>query len=62
MLAFATVLGKAYKTYVRADFYASETGCVFGEFSSTPALGEGLTAYANHYFDTLWQGTFGDSV
>ena len=26
---------------------------VFGEFSSTPALGEGLTAYANHYFDPM---------
>lgn len=62
MLASARTLGQAYGTYVRADFYASETGCVFGEFSSTPARGEAFTPYANHYFDALWQEAFGDRV
>jgi hypothetical protein len=62
MLAFASTLGQAYGTYVRVDFYASENGCVFGEFSSTPARGRGPTSYADRYFDTLWQEAFGNRV
>ena len=62
MRASARTLGKAYGTYVRADFYASEAGCVFGEFSSTPSLGETFTPYANHYFGALWQETFGEKI
>jgi hypothetical protein len=59
MLASAARLGQAYGSYVRADFYASPAGCVFGEFSSTPARGRGPTPYANQYFDELWNRAFG---
>jgi hypothetical protein len=62
MVESAIALGKACKTYVRADFYASENGCVFGELSSTPARGEGLTPYGDRYFEALWQDAFGASV
>ncbi|MGH7832262.1 MAG: ATP-grasp fold amidoligase family protein, partial [Candidatus Binatia bacterium] len=44
MLTMAKRLGRAYGTYVRVDFYASEQGCVFGEFASSH--GRGFTRYA----------------
>lgn len=62
MLACARRLGKAWGTYVRADFYVYGAGCVFGEFSSTPSLGESFTPYADQHFGTLWRETFGDKL
>lgn len=62
MLTLAKKLGKAYGAYVRVDFYASEKGCVFGEFSSTPARGRGFTTYADDYFGTLWQENLADEI
>lgn len=62
MLVLARRLGKAYDTYVRIDFYSSEKGCVFGEFSSTPRWGEGYVDYVNEYFGALWQKHLGDKI
>ncbi len=60
MLACARRLGGAYGTYVRIDFYATDHGCVFGEFSSTPDAGRGYTPFADRYYEELWQRTFPD--
>jgi hypothetical protein len=65
MLTCAKTLGQAYGTYVRADFYVSKTGCVFGEFQSTPILNytfHRFTKFADEYFGALWQQTFPDSI
>jgi hypothetical protein len=62
MLTYARKLGKAYGTYVRVDLYASRGGCVFGEFSSTPGRGTGLTRHAEEYFGALWQEAFPDRI
>jgi hypothetical protein len=62
MLVLAKKLGKAFGSYVRVDLYASEHGCVFGEFSSTPAQGRGFSKYADEYFGALWQDAFGDKI
>jgi len=51
----ARTLARAFDTYVRVDLYATRRGCVFGEFSSTPAGGEHFTPYADEYFESLWQ-------
>lgn len=61
-LAWARRLGKAYETYVRIDFYSSDKGCVFGEFSSTPARGETFTAFTNDYFERLWRRNLGKLI
>lgn len=60
MLAFARTLGKAYGAFVRIDFYATDKGCVFSEFTPTPTLGRGYTPYASQYFLKLWQETYPD--
>jgi len=58
MLHHARVLGTAYGTYVRIDFYASRAGCVFGEFSPTPAKGDFFSPFADTYFERIWRETF----
>jgi hypothetical protein len=60
ILACARTLGVAYGTFVRIDCYATNGGCVFGEFSSTPANGLDFTAFADAYFGELWDATFPD--
>jgi hypothetical protein len=55
MLALASRLGADLGTYMRIDFFASEGGCVFNEFSNTPRGGRDLTPYANELFGSLWE-------
>lgn len=55
MLGAARTLARAFETYVRVDLYATRRGCVFGEFSSTPAGGNHFTPYADEYFESLWR-------
>lgn len=45
ILTYARRLGVAYGTYVRIDFYATDKGCVFSEFSTIPAGGCGFTQF-----------------
>jgi len=60
ILACAKKLGGAYGTFVRVDCYATDRGCVFGEFSSTPLNGRQFTAFADKYLGELWDATFPD--
>jgi len=60
MVACAQRLGAAYETFVRVDLYASDSGCVFGEFSSLPGEGRKFTPFAERYFGELWERTFPD--
>ena len=62
MLDQARRLGLAFETYVRVDCYSSDKGCVFGEFSSTPASGMTFTPFVNRYFERLWQENLGELV
>ncbi|HVN85564.1 MAG TPA: ATP-grasp fold amidoligase family protein [Candidatus Binatia bacterium] len=60
ILTCARRLGAAYETYVRVDCYATDRGCVFGEFASTPVEGANFTPFADRYFESLWQQAFGE--
>ncbi|HEY2386770.1 MAG TPA: ATP-grasp fold amidoligase family protein [Candidatus Binatia bacterium] len=62
MLRHARALGVAYGTFVRADFYATRRGCVFGEFSTTPNSGNDFSDEANRYLGALWQRHFPDAT
>jgi len=62
MHSAAKALGRAYGTFVRVDLYASEEGCVFGEFAATPARGRGFTEFCNRYFEELWEETFPERI
>jgi hypothetical protein len=62
ILATARTLGRAYGTYVRVDLYATDEGCVFGEFAATPSRGMNIAPYADQYFGSLWQELLGDAV
>ena len=62
LLSWARRLGAVYGTYVRVDFYSTDRGCVFGEFSSRPVGGHGFTPYAERYFGELWQRAFPHEV
>jgi hypothetical protein len=58
MLRLATRLGTALGTYMRVDFFATPRGCVFNEFSSTPADGDNFTAYCDDIFGGYWEEKF----
>jgi len=62
MIDCALKLGGAFDTFVRVDLYASENGCVFGEFSSVPYSGNNFTDYANNLFETLWRQKLSDKI
>ncbi|WP_242916175.1 ATP-grasp fold amidoligase family protein [Pontibacter liquoris] len=54
MLVCARQLSKAYKIFVRIDFYATDKGAVFGEFTPTPSQGDGFTAKADKLLTRYW--------
>lgn len=60
MVAAARKLSRAYGIFVRIDFYATDKGAVFGEFTPTPSRGYGFTPYGEelltYYWDTYCNG------
>ncbi len=54
MIAQAKELSKAYEIYVRIDFYATDKGAVFGEFTPTPSAGKYFTAAADRMLVKYW--------
>ena len=56
LIRFAETLGKAYgHEYVRIDFYLTDKGCVFGEFTATPSGGGDLSTNASRIYSNLWK-------
>jgi hypothetical protein len=51
---YAKMLSKVYGIYVRLDFYATDKGAVFGEFTPTPGIGVGFTRKANRMLTRYW--------
>lgn len=62
MLDVSRRLGTAYGTYARIDLFASGEGCVFGEFTSTPRAGRGVTPFADDYLGNLWRQHCPDQI
>ncbi len=62
MKQVARALGAAYETYVRVDLYATDKGCVFGEFTAVPGMGRKITAFGDTYFEKLCVETFPDGI
>lgn len=60
ILRGASALGAACGTFMRVDCFATDSGCLFDEFATTPNDGRGFTAYADAYLGDLWQRTFPD--
>lgn len=58
MKSCARTLGQVYETFVRVDLYASDVGCIFGEFAATPLRGNGFNKFGDQYLEDLWQETF----
>ena len=58
MIALAARLGGAVGTFMRVDFFATEHGCVFNEFASTPGGGHRFTPFCNELFGALWEEKF----
>ena len=59
MLDSALRLGTAFGSYVRIDFFSTNRGCLFNEFSSTPRYRSlGYTTYCDELFEALWQEKF----
>ncbi len=54
MIIQAKKLSKAYELYVRIDFYATDKGAVFGEFTPTPSFGNFFTPEADKLFVKYW--------
>ena len=54
MIGFAKKLSKIYKIFVRIDFYATDKGAIFGEFTPTPGRGKGFTHKADKMLLSYW--------
>jgi hypothetical protein len=54
MIEFAERLSKSYEIFVRIDFYATDKGAIFGEFTPTPALGIGFTLPGDRLLADYW--------
>lgn len=58
MLRNAVRLGAAFGTFVRVDFFSTDRGCVFNEFSSTPGKGTAYTPYGDELLGALWTAKY----
>ncbi|WP_161890582.1 ATP-grasp fold amidoligase family protein [Pontibacter russatus] len=54
MIAQARLLSKSYGIFARIDFYATDKGAVFGEFTPTPFKGKFFTPEAEKMFVDYW--------
>ena len=54
MIEEAKKLSRAYGIFVRIDFYATDKGAVFGEFTPTPFLGYGFTPAGEQKLVDYW--------
>lgn len=54
MIEHAKKLSRAYEIYVRLDFFATDKGAVFGEFTPTPSAGNHFTPAADKMFINYW--------
>ena len=55
MIFFAKKIGKAYDHYIRLDFFQTDKGPVFCEFTPTPCLGLHVTETGNQYLMKYWK-------
>jgi hypothetical protein len=62
MVSLAVGLGTELRTYVRIDFFATDRGCVFNEFSSLPWGGKNFTPHCDELFGALWAEKFPDAT
>jgi hypothetical protein len=62
MLRQASTLGTELQTYMRIDFFGTDRGCVFNEFSSLPGEGPDYTPYCEDFFGALWAERFPDAA
>ncbi|MDT0677464.1 ATP-grasp fold amidoligase family protein [Autumnicola musiva] len=54
MIQEAKRLSKAYEIFARIDFYATQKGAVFGEFTPTPFRGNGFTPFGRKLLINYW--------
>ncbi|MDO6391452.1 ATP-grasp fold amidoligase family protein [Pontibacter sp. BT731] len=54
IVTHAKILSKAYEIYVRVDFFATDKGAVFNEFTPTPSVGDYFTPEADKKFISYW--------
>ncbi len=62
MVSAAKKLSKAYEIFVRVDFYATDKGAVFGEFTPTPGRGNGFTPNSDKMLLSFWDKYCKDMV
>ena len=55
-------LGTAYDSFVRLDFFATDEGPVFCEFTATPNMGRGYTPIGDNILAAAWQRHFTDKI
>lgn len=56
MLDLAGRMGRAIGTYMRIDFFGTDRGCVFNEFSSTPMVVKpDYTPFCNAFLEARWR-------
>jgi hypothetical protein len=61
MIRWAELMGELIGRYMRIDFYSTDNGLVFGEFTPNPDAGKGFTEYGDRIFCNLWE-IYGEPV
>lgn len=62
MVDLCTRMGRAIGTYMRIDFFGTDRGCVFNEFSSTPLVVKpDYTPFCDELFDSRWRESCPDA-
>ncbi len=54
IIAYAKALSKSYEIFIRIDFYATDKGAVFGEFTPTPGLGQHFSIDGDELLADYW--------
>jgi hypothetical protein len=62
MLDCASVLSRAYESYVRIDLYDTDRGCVFGEVASYPSGGRHFSSSADRLLGEYWSRYCDDRI
>ena len=62
MMSSVRRLGMAFGTYVRVDYYATERGPIFSEFSSTPGASKQHTPFGDDYLGRFWNEVYPQEV
>ncbi|MGK7943570.1 MAG: ATP-grasp fold amidoligase family protein [Microcystaceae cyanobacterium] len=63
MVSCVKRLGVAFGTFIRVDYYATDKGAIFSEFSSIPhSLLQSITPFGDQYLGKMWHDIYPNKI